>query len=155
MSKINYFKKIIMHDDVAADPRWVLMCHVLIGYWCVILACVENYIKWFLVGHLYIVRDDSFGLIIGSTWVPMWSKGTTCPMHILTTGLYILPPFHFSCRHSSTQKVFFCHRGSCWNIVSICYRHYPYARSADAAPPHPASSPPPHPPGGVRKCVVL
>jgi hypothetical protein len=32
MSKINYFKKIIMHDDVAADPRWVLMCHVLISY---------------------------------------------------------------------------------------------------------------------------
>jgi hypothetical protein len=34
-----------MHDDVAADARWVLMWHVLIDCWCVILTCVENYIK--------------------------------------------------------------------------------------------------------------
>jgi hypothetical protein len=32
MSEINYFKNFTMHDDVAADVRWVLMWHVLIGY---------------------------------------------------------------------------------------------------------------------------
>jgi hypothetical protein len=47
-----------MHDYVVADARWVLMWHVLIGYWCVILTCVKKYIKWSLVGHLYIVRED-------------------------------------------------------------------------------------------------
>jgi hypothetical protein len=45
MSEINYLKFFTMHDDVAADARRVLMWHVLIGCWCVILACVENYIK--------------------------------------------------------------------------------------------------------------
>jgi hypothetical protein len=34
-----------MHNDVAADARWVLMWHVLIGCCCDILACVENFIK--------------------------------------------------------------------------------------------------------------
>jgi hypothetical protein len=31
MSEINYFNFFTMHDDVAADARWVLMWHVLIG----------------------------------------------------------------------------------------------------------------------------
>jgi hypothetical protein len=47
-----------MHDDVTADAKWVLMWHVLIGYSCIIFACVENYIKWLLVGHLYILTED-------------------------------------------------------------------------------------------------
>jgi hypothetical protein len=47
-----------MHDDVIADAKWVLMWHILIDCWCVIPACVENYIKWLLVGHLYIARED-------------------------------------------------------------------------------------------------
>jgi hypothetical protein len=58
MSEINYFNFFTMHDDVAASAKWVLMWYVLIGCLCVILACVENYIKSPLVGHLYIVRDD-------------------------------------------------------------------------------------------------
>jgi hypothetical protein len=48
-----------MHDDVTADAR----CDVLIDYWCVILACIENYIKWLIVCHLYIVSDDTEGFI--------------------------------------------------------------------------------------------
>jgi hypothetical protein len=31
MSDIHYLKKITMHNNVAADTRWVLMLHVLIG----------------------------------------------------------------------------------------------------------------------------
>jgi hypothetical protein len=31
MSEINYFNFFTMHNDVAADARWVLMWHVLIG----------------------------------------------------------------------------------------------------------------------------
>jgi hypothetical protein len=31
MSKINYLNFFIMHDDVAADARCVLIWHVLIG----------------------------------------------------------------------------------------------------------------------------
>jgi hypothetical protein len=30
MSEINYFKKITLQNDVAADARWILMWHVLI-----------------------------------------------------------------------------------------------------------------------------
>jgi hypothetical protein len=52
---------------VAADARWVLMCHVLIEWWCAIPACIENYVKWLLVGHLYIVREDTVATINGST----------------------------------------------------------------------------------------
>jgi hypothetical protein len=48
-----------MHYDVPTDARLVLMWHVLIDCWCVILICIENYIKWFLVGHLYIIREDN------------------------------------------------------------------------------------------------
>jgi hypothetical protein len=48
-----------MHDDVTADARYLLIWYVLIGCWCVILVCVNNYIKWRLTSHLYIVRDDS------------------------------------------------------------------------------------------------
>ncbi len=48
-----------MQDDEAVDARWVLMWYILIGCWCVILAYVENCIKWSLVGHLYIVREDN------------------------------------------------------------------------------------------------
>jgi hypothetical protein len=36
----------------------VLIWHVLIDCWCIILACVDNYIKYFLVDHLHIVRQD-------------------------------------------------------------------------------------------------
>jgi hypothetical protein len=56
MSEIYYFNFFTMHDDVAADVRCVLMWHMLISCWYVIFACVENYIKYSLVGHLYIVR---------------------------------------------------------------------------------------------------
>jgi hypothetical protein len=34
-----------MNNDVTVDTRWMLMWHMLIGCRCVILACVENYIK--------------------------------------------------------------------------------------------------------------
>jgi hypothetical protein len=29
--EINYFKVFTMHDDVAVDTKWMLMCHALIG----------------------------------------------------------------------------------------------------------------------------
>jgi hypothetical protein len=32
MREINYFNFFIIHDDVAVDATWVLMCHVLIDY---------------------------------------------------------------------------------------------------------------------------
>jgi hypothetical protein len=35
------------------------MWHMLIGCCCIIFTCVENCIKYFLVGHIYIVRYDS------------------------------------------------------------------------------------------------
>jgi hypothetical protein len=34
-----------MHNDVVGNARWVLMLHVSIGCWCVMRACVENYIN--------------------------------------------------------------------------------------------------------------
>jgi hypothetical protein len=53
------------NDDVVTDARWVLMWHILISYWYVILAYVKNYIKWFLVGHLYIVWENLWGGHLG------------------------------------------------------------------------------------------
>jgi hypothetical protein len=87
---------------------WHLMLDV---YWCVILVYVENYIKYLLVDHIYIVRED-YGI-----------------RDIQITGsrilLFIFSSFFFWSHVPQTHGTFsWCTRGEGWGVVSlnICCR---------------------------------
>jgi hypothetical protein len=48
-----------MHNNVTAGAICVPMWHMFIDWWYVTLICIENHIKWSLVDHPYMVKEDT------------------------------------------------------------------------------------------------
>jgi hypothetical protein len=83
-------------EPTSASPVWVLMevfiC--LLNYednQCVTIISAKSWLsihfKW---EPCISILWYSFRLTMRSAWLPMWSKGTTCPLHMLEAGLYIV-----------------------------------------------------------------